>query len=301
MTEHMTEAMCVLGTATEPIFQTQTQLLPITESEPVDCAKAKPEMPEILNCFADGKIVRYNNKLYKLLNPYSSLKRYNFMEYYLWVIEGSECYSYEFSLDLGDKAYIHYPGNTSDEYAKLMFEHVISNIKFIEEKDCDKEYLDCLRCSYIQSITHNISKEEIATREVYHEKKVLTHLNKCATDIAKQIHNIVLERFTRARTVLHYSENSLTESNEHPILYHVPNMDGKMRQTYDEYLCYIFQKVLGSELGFGLGLDLGLGPSLVQFYAKIFPPLRFEYEESASSCIPNLIINIPIRTDNILN
>ncbi len=238
-----------------------------------------------------AKYVRYNNKIYSINLKYSN--RLYFNDYHLSKLDEE---AIDFYIDFDEKKYKNF-SCTNERYDTDMYDTILSAVKIVDNPD--EEYMACLEDIYRASIVTHISYAEKRGREKIHQTLLREHIyNLIKNQTIPFIYKAVAQSYNNIMFDFKCNEDILTFYGKYPILYKYPNCDGIRRDTYIDYLKYIFVAEFPLNEA-GVSIDDHIGTIIVDILKDIWPRFVITYK-SASDSIMKIHIHIPIRTDNIL-
>lgn len=254
--------------------------------------------------FAAGSHVRFENRIYRIHHEYSLVY---FVEYHIAKVTRTPRLDADFYLSLTDEEYRDYK-HDDPLFRRSMYDRVMKEAKILaDDADVESEFQDCLRAIYRLTISRQVSRQEVAERERIHRHRLRTCVEEAIVRTARFVYRLAATHHEIGTVTLRCPEKELTEKGQFAVLYEVPNMDGKQRSSYADYLRYIFaQEFMVTEETTEEATEetteeeAMMGPRLVQMFSNIFPNLRFDWRAHAENILPVIYVTIDVGKSEVL-
>jgi hypothetical protein len=197
-----------------------------------------------LNKIKSDTPIIFRNRIYRIIKRFNHLwyihDYFISEDYYNTTFSDEVCHNTLFYLYIYEKKLT----SNKDIFNGLLYEHFISEIEIIDKKDINVKAIECIQAiqksKIVKEIPINLIKEAEKQHIIILETKInkfIKGLMKCIIDTLETSTELIETLCTRFTI----SEYDLSKEND--ILYEYPNLDGVIRNTFDEYLYYIFEKI----------------------------------------------------------
>jgi hypothetical protein len=243
--------------------------------------------------FAAGSYVRFETRIYHIYIEYSLVY---FVEYHIAKVTKVPRLEADFYLSLTNHEY-HDFKHDDLLFRRSMYNRVVKEAKILADNaDVEREFQDCLRAIYRLTISRQVSRQEVAERERIHRRRLRSCVEEAIVQTARFVYSLAGTHHEIGTVTMRCPETELTEKGQFAVLYEVPNLDGKQRSSYADYLRYIFaQEFEESE-----DATEEMGPKLVQIFSNIFPSLRFDWRAHAENILPVIYVTIDVGKSEVL-
>jgi hypothetical protein len=265
---------------------------------------------DTVNDISKYNIVIYNNKLLILL-PVSSYEEYQAfwgVDYYAYrtqmllekKCDAIKC-SNDFLMDRSSRE-LTYKGESSvitNENKKKNYQHYVTNVEYVKDKSCDnldKIHYELLRKRVLRKYLNVPTKDEILKRELEHRNKIRVEIDKVLRDLPTLLYECadkgLVDFCVNFRNV---SERYITVYGALPRIERHPCGDGKVRETFEDYLYYLFEDLYHKHIDEGDDPHMWVGARVVEQLKKIYPHLSMSCESSTPEMfVPRIKITFDV-------
>ncbi len=210
---------------------------------------------------------------------------------------------FNFSINITKRIYQDYKDSiimNNEDIQKQIYNDLIERLQIINDEEVNIIYKDILEKRIIKKLTETVNPEQIIEREQFHFQLINEYIIQLIKVSTRRLYEISAEGMTKLDIRFDkLNEQYLTDNNA-KIYYHLPNADGKMRITFDEYFYYLLEKKYkkeGDELSdyeWASNIILGLCKKICQlFYISL-------KSTEIQSVLPIVTIEIKVNMDMLL-
>jgi hypothetical protein len=131
-----------------------------------------------------------------------------------------------------------------NQFKGILYENFVSEIEIIDKSDINKKLIDCIQNIQKSKIIEEIPENIIKETEINHINMLKNKINRFIRGIIKCILDNLVESDKLIENI--YTRFIVSEydiSKECEILYNYPQLDGIKRNTFSEYLNYLFGQI----------------------------------------------------------